>query len=308
VPTLAQDAHDDSEPETAPPDELQLPDDAEIEQWVYAYLRHAPLSLTLREINRLIAIESVATGRGPILDVGCGDGFWWMLRDQDRREVYGIDISAAEIAQARTRITAALSDVSRERPFPDTEFREIIGNCSLEHVPDIDAALSNLRRAAAPGARLLMFVPTPGWALQGKAQQWLLRRYPRVAMSIAGALNGFFQHWHLYDAKVWRSLLAQHGWRVRATYGLGSARSEFLFRLFMPPAFLGFLAKKLTGFYPARLARYLPDALLAPSARLVRWAVRAPLVPADSPTAYEYLIVAEAAAAPAMAEVAERGR
>ncbi len=277
--------------------ELRLPSDEDIDRWVHAYLRHAPLSLVLREINRLIAIESVATGKGPILDVGCGDGFWWMLRDRDRREVYGVDISAAEIAQARTRIHAVLGDVSRERPFAGTEFEEIIGNCSLEHVPDIDAALSNLRRAAAPGARLLMFVPTPGWALQGRTQQWLLRRAPRIAMSIAGALNGFFQHWHLYDAKVWTRLLAQNGWRVRATYGLGSARSEFLFRLFMPPAFVSFLVKKLTGFYPARLARFVPDALLGPPARLVRWAVSDPLVPADSPTAYEYLIVAEAAPA-----------
>jgi SAM-dependent methyltransferase len=293
-PELGPDPGRDPGPETVPPAELPLPGDAEIDRWIYAYLRHAPLSLTLREINRLIAIETVATGRGPILDVGCGDGFWWMLRDQDRREVYGIDISAREIAQAKTRINASLSDVSRERPFPGTQFEEIIGNCSLEHVPDIDGALSNLRRAAAPGARLLMFVPTPRWALQGKTQQWLLRRYPRIAMSIAGALNGFFQHWHLYDAKVWRRLLEQHGWRVRATYGLGSARSEFLFRLFMPPAFLGFLAKKLTGFYPAKLARFVPDSLLAPSARLVRWAVSDPLVPADSPTAYEYLIIAEA--------------
>ena len=282
--------------ETDPWSELRLSSDDEIERWVYAYLRHAPLSLALREINRLIAIESMASGRSPVLDVGCGDGFWWTLRDhdRDRREVYGIDISAGEIAQAKRRIHAALGDVSRERPFPDTSFEEIIGNCSLEHVPDIDAALSNLRHAAAPGARLLMFVPTPRWALQGRSQQWLLAHVPRVAMAIAGALNGFFQHWHLYDAKVWTRLLAQNGWRVRAVYGLGSARSEFLFRLFLPPAFVGFLVKKLTGFYPARLARFVPSALLAPQARLVRWAVSDPLVPADSPTAYEYLIVAEA--------------
>lgn len=284
----------DDEPTTEPPDDVQAPSDEEIERWVYAYLRHAPLSLTLREINRLIAIDAVASGRGPILDVGCGDGFWWTLRIPDRGEVYGIDISAREVAQAKLRINAVLSDVSREQPFPGTEFEEIIGNCSLEHVPDIDGALSNLRRAAAPNARLLMFVPTPRWALQGKAQQWLLKRFPRVAMSVAGALNGFFQHWHLYDAKVWTRLLEQNGWKVRATFGLGSARSEFLFRLFMPPAFGEFLVKKVTGFYPSKLARFVPDALLAPAARLVRWAVTDPLVPADSPTAYEYLIIAEA--------------
>src|SRR5688500_4046939 len=179
-------------PATVPPDDVQTPSDDEIERWVLAYLKHAPLSLTLREINRLIAIEAVASGKGPILDVGCGDGFWWTLRGTDgEREIYGIDISAGEVAQAKTRINAALTDVSRERPFPGTEFEEIIGNCSLEHVPDIDGALLNLRKAAAPTARLLMFVPTPHWALQGRVQSMLLDRTPRLAMALSGALNGF---------------------------------------------------------------------------------------------------------------------
>jgi SAM-dependent methyltransferase len=279
---------------TEPPPGLRSPPPEDIERWIRAYLSHAPLSLTLREINRLIAIEAVASGEGPVLDVGCGDGFWWTLRTADNREIYGIDISAREVAQAKTRINAALTDVSREQPFPGTAFAEIIGNCSLEHVPDIDAALGNLRKAAAPGGRLLMFVPTPRWALQGRMQSWLLRRAPRVAMSVAGALNGFFQHWHLYDEKVWGRLLAQNGWRVRAAYGLGSARSEFLFRAFMPPAFVEFIAKQLTGFYPSKLAKFLPRAALDPAIRLVQWAVTDPLVPASSPTAYEYLIVAEA--------------
>jgi SAM-dependent methyltransferase len=277
---------------------VRAPRDEDIERWIYAYLSHAPLSLALREVNRLIAIETVATGSGPVLDVGCGDGFWWTLRAHDRREVYGIDISAREIAQARTRITATVTDVSTEQAFPGTRFAEIIGNCSLEHIPDIDAALSNLRRSAAPNARLLMFVPTPRWAYQGRLQSWLLHRAPRVAMSLAGALNGFFQHWHLYDVKVWTRLLAQNGWRVRRAYGLGSARSEFLFRAFLPPAFVEFIAKQVTGVYPSRLARFLPHAMLAPAVRLVQWAVSNPLVAVDSPTAYEYLIVADAAELP----------
>jgi SAM-dependent methyltransferase len=278
-----------------PPDaaDAATPTARDVERWALAYLRHAPLSLTLREINRLVAIESIAGRPGPVLDVGCGDGFWWTLRDAQGREIYGIDISAREVAQARTRIRAELTDVSASQPFPGVGFGEIIGNCSLEHVPDIDAALRNLRRAAAPGGRLLMFVPTPRWAFQGRTQAMLMRRAPRVAMTVAGALNGFFQHWHLYDAKVWRRLLEQNGWQVRSIQGLGSARSEFLFRAFMPPAFLQFAVKQLTGFYPAKLAAALPDRALAPLARLVRWAVSDPLVDADSPHAYEYLITAE---------------
>ena len=293
VPSLVRDMESES-PVTTPPDDVRAPTDEQIERWAYEYLRHAPLSLTLREIHRLVAVEAVSTGEGPVLDVGCGDGFWWTLRDHDDREVYGIDISASEIAQARTRIKAEVTDVSKEQPFPETKFEQIIGNCSLEHVPDIDAALGNLRKAAAHGARLVMFVPTPRWAYQGRLQSFLLRHAPRVAMSVSGALNGFFQHWHLYDQKVWTRLLAQHGWNVRAIYGMGSARSEFLYRLFLPPSFAEFLIKQVTGKYPSRLARYVPNAVLAPFARLVRWAVSDPLVAADSPTAYEYMIIAEA--------------
>jgi SAM-dependent methyltransferase len=274
--------------------------DDEILRWALAYLRHAPLSLSLREINRLVAFHAFQLRQpkhGPVLDVGCGDGFWWTVREDDRQkaeEVYGIDISASEIAQARERIHAELTDVSQETPFRGTKFEEIIGNCSLEHVPDIDAALSNLRKAASDRARLLMFVPTPRWAYQGNTQKLLLKYAPRIAMSVSGALNGFFQHWHLYDAKVWQRLLEQHGWRVETTVGLGSARSEFLFRAFLPPAFVEFVVKKVTGFYPSRLARILPDSVLTPFAKLVRWAVSDPIVPADSPHAYEYLIVAHA--------------
>jgi SAM-dependent methyltransferase len=270
-----------------------LPSAAEIERWVLAYLRHAPVSLVVREVNRLIAFAALAGTRGPVLDVGCGDGFWWTVRDE-AREVYGVDIAEREIAQAKTRIHAELSDVSRETPFPGIQFGEIIGNCSLEHIPDIDAALSHLRSAAASDGRLLMFVPTPRWAYQGKLQSLLLHRAPRLAMTLSGALNGFFQHWHLYDAKVWARLLSQNGWRVTATYGLGSARSEFLFRLFMPPAFGEFLVKKATGMYPSKLVAGVPDAAIAPLVKLVTWAVQDPLVAADSATAYEYLIVAEA--------------
>nr|HEX4319080.1 class I SAM-dependent methyltransferase [Kofleriaceae bacterium] len=278
-------------------DELRahLPPPAEVERWVRAYLHHAPVSLVVREINRLIAFAALAGGAGPVLDVGCGDGFWWTVRE-DPRAIYGVDISESEIAQAGQRIRAQLCDVSRETPFPGTKFGEVIGNCSLEHVPDIDGALGHLREATAHGGRLLMFVPTPRWAFQGKTQAALLQRAPRVAMTVAGALNGFFQHWHLYDEKVWGRLLVQNGWRLRATYGLGSARGEFLFRLFMPPAFGSFLYKKVTGHYPSRaIGNALPEPALAALVKLVLDAVRDPIVPADSPTAYEYMIVADAA-------------
>ena len=282
-------------PPLEPP--VTTPTEEEVLQWALEYVRHAPVSLALREINRLIALRSVDSSRGPVLDVGCGDGFWWTVRP-DERDIYGVDISAREVEQAGQRIHAARVDVSREVPFPGMKFEQVIANCSLEHVRDIDSALANLRLAASDTAQLVMFVPTPDWALHGKAQGFLLRHAPRVAMAFAGGLNGFFQHWHLYDERVWRRLLEQHGWHIEQTAGLGSSRTDFMFRLFLVPAFVSFLVKTVTGYYPARAARLLPDGVMTPLARLVRWAVADPLVPADSPHAYEYMIVAHATEAP----------
>ncbi len=276
-----------------------LPDLAspeQVEAWARAYLKHAPLSLCLRELNRLLAMVAVDAALGippgPVLDVGCGDGFWWTQRHADGRAIYGIDISAREVALARQHIRAEVANVSAEIPF-DEKFGQIIGNCSLEHVREIDGALRALRRVAAADARLVLFVPAPQWAFQGRIQSTLLRRAPRLAMALSGAINGFFQHWHLYELPVWSQLLAQNGWNVTWSRGLGSERSEWMFRLFLPPSLASFVVKQVTGSYPSALFKYLPDAALTPLAKLVRWAMTGPLVATDSPHAYEYVLVAE---------------
>lgn len=274
------------------------PDEETLRRWVRAYLRHAPLSLAIRELNRLIAIHRIEGAYGadaraldPVLDVGCGDGFWWSVRGTGGRRVLGIDIQDSEVVLARRHIEAAVTDVAREQP-EGGPFRQIIGNCSLEHVRAIDGALRNLRAVAADDARLVMFVPAPQWAFQGVSQAWLLRKAPRVSMALAGALNGFFQHWHLYELPVWKQLLAQNGWTVDAAWGVGSARSEFLFRLFLPASFGGFAVKQAIGSYPERALSAAPDVALAPLVKLVSHALAEPMSAADSPDAYEYAIVA----------------
>lgn len=282
-------------PDRAPPALGPMPDDPLLQKWLRAYLRHAPLSLVVRELNRLIAIHAIEggddTAGGAVLDVGCGDGFWWKVRGLGGRRVVGVDIDPREVAAASAHIDARVADVA-DAPPGGGPFGQIIGNCSLEHVRAIDRALTNLHACAAPGARLVLFVPTPQWAYQGMAQGMLLRRAPRVAMALAGALNGFFQHWHLHELAVWKQILAENGWAVRATWGIGSARSEFVFRLFLAPALASFWLKQLVGRYPERALSAAPDVALSPAERIARWALADPIGPSDSPHAYEYAIVA----------------
>ena len=75
MPHIVRDLED---AQTEPSDDVVTPSGEQIDRWIRAYLAHAPLSLTLREINRLIAIEAVANSGGAVLDVGCGTGGNWL--------------------------------------------------------------------------------------------------------------------------------------------------------------------------------------------------------------------------------------
>ena len=112
-----------------------------------------------------------------------------LLVDDARRQSRDLrhrHLGARDRAGAARASTPSCPTCRASTPFAGTKFAEIIGNCSLEHVPDIDAALANLRAAAADDARLLMFVPTPRWAYQGRMQSLLLEHAPRVAMAVVG--------------------------------------------------------------------------------------------------------------------------
>ncbi len=121
-----------------------------------------------------------------ILDVGCGDGSWWRSLPAKPGKVFGIDISESVIISAKDRLDdAALIDVSapsvqseiKLRRWPST-YDLVIGNCSLEHVPDINAALANINSLLNANGKFVLFVPTPDWALRGVTLSILKKRTP----------------------------------------------------------------------------------------------------------------------------------
>ncbi|MBC7396128.1 MAG: class I SAM-dependent methyltransferase [Bdellovibrionales bacterium] len=223
------------------------------------------MSLVIREVCRISAFEKFIhkldlRSGAKILDVGCGDGKWWQtLNPNTTFEVYGIDINCSEILKAKKHINAQVLNVTDPvaiKTLPQN-FDLVVGNCSLEHVPDINSALTNIRSVCANDAHFILFVPSPHWALKGKSINFLHWISPRLSMAYSGAINGFFQHWHLYDYRIWNHLLQNNGFEVIQVSGLGTRRLEFLYRLFLPSAFLSFLVKTMTGKYFNHYACYL---------------------------------------------------
>jgi len=230
-----------------------------IESVANSYLKWAPMSLAIREVSRINALrlldkkKPLFANAKKVLDVGCGDGQWWThIIPNELHKVHGLDISKKEIQLANRVISAQCLDVTASDFIDKIKFQNfdlILGNCSLEHVFYIDKALKNILSILEVEGTFILMVPTPYWALKGKTVAFFDRISPRLSMSFSGLINGFFQHWHLYNQNIWTSVLIDAGFKVETIYGLGNSQSEFLFRLGLPTAFISFLVKSVMGKY-----------------------------------------------------------
>ncbi len=255
-----------------------------------AYYRFAPSALAVRECLRLRAARHFHLPE-PILDIGCGDGVFAQLA-YPGSQIWGIDINPTEIRRAQatstysTLVCGNIVDVS----LPEAFFRGAIANCSLEHVPAIDAALLNIRHALAPGARFILIVPTPKWTdLLAVPAALRFLGFPSLAEAYGRGLDETFRHIHLYDSDRWQSLLQEAGFVVQEVETFVSRRSSWVFDVLLYPSLLGLLTRRLTGRwvlspllrnFSVDLARRVVDALAA----------RVP----DGDEGGEYLIVCEA--------------
>lgn len=251
--------------------------------------RSIPTSLALREISRLTTLYQWLPEQTEILDVGCGDGsFWRAYPGVSKLTLDGVDLNSQELTLAGyTGIYRDLwtMDISRQRP--ERSYPWVLGNCSLEHVPNIHEALVNIRSCLDPQGKLLLFVPAFGWSRYLRMVRWLNAFGTRLGMAASGALDGFFQHHHLYDARTWQLLVQNAGYEVLDCRALGSPVLNRQFDRHLPVAFGEFLIKSLRKRYPDW--RWLRPRLAGP---VYEHMAQQP-VPLESEGVVEYFLVAQ---------------
>jgi len=233
-------------------------------------LRYLPLSLAVREAMRMRALADFEGLETPALDIGCGDGLFWEVVTRQYVEknestldgLLGIDINRHELELASLRLAdkgmdLKSIDISDNEQIHSLEelrgrFRTVMANCSLEHVPNLDDSLANIRTLLKDDdSRFYLFVPAPNWTETLAVKRFIRRVSPRLAGMYGGMLDGFFQHQHLYQAYVWKHLLEGNGFSDVEVVGLGSKAANRLFELWLLPAFGSFLVKGLVKRYPS---------------------------------------------------------
>src|SRR4029078_11953471 len=140
------------------------------------------------------ALVEIADLKGDetVLELACGTGdiTFEVARRIDRGRGIGLDITQGmlDIAERKRRMSQ-LDHVSFHRadilsmPFPDESFDRVTGGYALRNVPDLAAALAEIKRVLKPGGRLLSLdFAHP----RSRIYRWLYLRYLTVVGSVAG--------------------------------------------------------------------------------------------------------------------------
>jgi SAM-dependent methyltransferase len=231
----------------------------------------------LREIPAFRALIRTIEGRlllehgplpRPLLDVGCGDGHFAQvfLGEVD----VGIDLDLPILRQAARRgVYRGLGAASAAAmPFLDGAFRTVLANCALEHMPDLEGVLREVRRVLQPGGTFVFTVPNDvhnrnlvvGRLLNGAGLH-------RAAAAYRDWFRRMQHHFHMYAPEEWARRVEAHGFRVVLRRDYLSPRATALLELGHYAGWHNVVAKALFGRWvvlPWRPLFALTERLLLP--------------------------------------------
>jgi ubiquinone/menaquinone biosynthesis C-methylase UbiE len=158
---------------------------------------------------RALARELARRDPGRVLDWGCGWGqMTALLRDIGVEAVpfdyrKGLGAPTTERLPRFPEIEAQLTSEPVELPFEDNSFDTVLSCGVLEHVPDPEGSLVELRRVLRPGGMLYVTNLPNRYSYTERAARLLGRYY-----------HGQLPNDRVYTARTARALLERQGYRV----------------------------------------------------------------------------------------------
>lgn len=156
----------------------------------------------LQMAERLSELEKHHQGKGRLLDVGCGIGTFLRLAREQSWESHGVEPSrsGSAFAQEMYKLDVKCGEVF-EAGFPSAHFDAITLYHVLEHIPELNPLLSELRRVLKPQTGTLVIEVPNGEGLQSRLQK---AEWPYVHP---------YDHLYYFSARSLPKLLRKHGFQ-----------------------------------------------------------------------------------------------
>ncbi len=170
--------------------------DFEDERW-----RHSPQKLEFRHRAALAFIS-----KGPVLDIGCGDGLFLSLCKEKGIEAEGIDFSDVAVSRCTERgLKAHRVDIATGLPFADNAFPVVVALDVLEHVYEPGKLLREIKRISSG----TVIVGVPNFSSLPARLQVLLGEVPENNRPHKG-------HIYWFNWPVLRTMAEKNGLRIVA--------------------------------------------------------------------------------------------
>ncbi len=152
----------------------------------------------------------------PVLDVGCGDGIFAETTFNKKIGV-GFDPALSSLREPANRkaYSSILCAAGAAMPFPDAYFSTVISNSVLEHIPELDAVLAEIRRVLKPGGAFIFCVPNDN-LLKNLSISHTLDKLALhgMAKSYRKFFNTISRHHHADPFEVWQTRLTSNGFHI----------------------------------------------------------------------------------------------
>lgn len=123
--------------------------------------------------RRLAMVRQYAPLEGRrVLDMGCGLGMYTSAFLRYTPDVFGVEIEADRVREARGRAKGVIRAVGEKLPFADRVFDVVFSHEVLEHVADDRHCAREMVRVTRPGGRIVIFVPNRAYFFETHGIYW----------------------------------------------------------------------------------------------------------------------------------------
>ena len=212
-----------------------------MKKYLTAFLREKPFFFAVVRPKEASLYQPFKPFIGPILDLGCGDGFFASVAFGRLDAGVDPDNNAVKEAKARRIYKEIRYYDGNKIPYENKYFSTVVSNSTLEHISNLDDVLKETSRVLKKNGKFYFTTVTDSWPEYLFGNLFLGDLYKKYFVDKS-------KHYNMYSISKWKKLLKVHGFSVISyQHYLDNKKILWLFDISHYFSFPSLITKKILG-------------------------------------------------------------